>query len=258
MIKVNDVVITPTIFPDGTIQVWKLPEEVLNTSKIYWKYENDSELIIVCQLAQLLTTPILVCPFLPYGRQDKDISNNSTFGLHTFIKLISNFFDSLQTIDGHSNVAYEICKNNNLKYYDLFPTKGIGTAIKESACDLICFPDNGAKLRYTKTPHWSQIYNNLYSIPNFHLNKIRNQETGEITGLSIDGDINLSEKSILIIDDICDGGRTFIEASKLLYSNGALNVNLYVTHGIFSKGVDIINQSGINRIFTNNYELELS
>jgi ribose-phosphate pyrophosphokinase len=61
---------------------------------------------------------------------------------------------------------------------------------------------------------------------------------------------NLKNKSVLIVDDICDGGRTFIEAAKLLYIEGVNNVYLYVTHGLFTKGIQILYDAGIKRIFT--------
>ena len=42
----------------------------------------------------------------------------------------------------------------------------------------------------------------------------------------------------LIVDDICDGGRTFLEAAKILKEETTGKLFLYVTHGIFSKGID--------------------
>ena len=41
----------------------------------------------------------------------------------------------------------------------------------------------------------------------------------------------------MIVDDTCDGGRTFIELAKVLRARNAGKIELYVTHGIFSKGL---------------------
>lgn len=46
-------------------------------------------------------------------------------------------------------------------------------------------------------------------------------------------------KICLITDDICDGGGTFLLTAMALKDRGAVDVKLYVTHGIFSKGLDI-------------------
>lgn len=51
--------------------------------------------------------------------------------------------------------------------------------------------------------------------------------------------INKSDEwmPILICDDLCDGGKTFIEIAKFMKSNfPARKLFLYVIHGIFSKG----------------------
>ena len=64
-------------------------------------------------------------------------------------------------------------------------------------------------------------------------------------------------KKCLIVDDICDGGGTFVGSAKLLIEAGADRVDLYVTHGIFSKGIPI---HCIDHVWTTNsyYEGESS
>ncbi len=48
---------------------------------------------------------------------------------------------------------------------------------------------------------------------------------------------NLGNKNVWVIDDLCDGGATFISVAKLLRKHYSFNeLNLYVTHGLFSKG----------------------
>ena len=44
----------------------------------------------------------------------------------------------------------------------------------------------------------------------------------------------------LRVDDICDGGRTFIELGKVLRAKGASKLVLSVTHGIFSRGPALV------------------
>src|SRR5574343_510284 len=72
----------------------------------------------------------------------------------------------------------------------------------------------------------------------------------------IGGVINIPEeyknKDIFIIDDICDGGRTFIElANKIKETGHQGTMNLMVTHGIFSKGIDIVAEY-FDNIYTTN------
>lgn len=101
-----------TKFPDGTTQIWKL-EEYLNKSVqsyyILWQFENETEVFQVCQLADLIFNtckfyPVVFAPYLPYGRQDKDISNKSTFAKLTMQKALkASGVPSIYTYDAHSS-----------------------------------------------------------------------------------------------------------------------------------------------------------
>jgi ribose-phosphate pyrophosphokinase len=72
----------------------------------------------------------------------------------------------------------------------------------------------------------------------FYATKIRDTLTGNITSTDIQGDLN--GRNLIIVDDICDGGQTFIELAKVLKNRGAEDVYLYVTHGIFSRGLAVL------------------
>lgn len=248
MIKLNNAIITPTIFPDKTSQIWKI-EELEKTSfsklEITWEFENESELIQVLQLADLCyakinVRPDLIMPYLPYGRQDKEISNTSTFALWTFLSVIANSrkFNKIKSLDIHSPYHLQDIIN-------VAPTDFIYDVIAKTSPDLICFPDKGASNRGYFTSN----------IPTFSLSKKRNQDTGEIEGLTCDLPLDLKGKSVLILDDITDAGGTFIQASKLLKELGADKVFLYTTHGLYTKGTRRLFDAGIDRIF--NYKGEV-
>jgi ribose-phosphate pyrophosphokinase len=235
--------ITPTIFPDGTSQVWKLPDgcfdEVEGCVVVKWNFESEAEVFQIMQLRALLRSRtdvelILDVPFLPYGRQDKEVSNDQCFALRVLDEQVLLGFDSVVTIDAHSDVSSAVSRP---------PSSAIKHAIKESNATVVCFPDAGAEVRYTSL---------TCSLTSFVLDKERDQATGNITGLRfVAKPESLKGKHILIIDDICDGGRTFIEAAKLIYQlEPDCSVHLYVSHGIFSKGKHLLYDAGIKSIFT--------
>ena len=109
MITLNGHVITPTIFPDGTSQVWKIDDslfttltkesgfmKIITSFDIIWVFESEAELFHIAQLRDLLDSTAgkkvnvnLHMPFLPYGRQDKVIDNDNTFAKHTFFSYTS-------------------------------------------------------------------------------------------------------------------------------------------------------------------------
>jgi len=78
--------------------------------------------------------------------------------------------------------------------------------------------------------------------------KDRDVKTGNITRTSITPIVHGG--NAIIVDDICDGGRTFIELAKCL-KPACDKVYLYVTHGIFSKGLDVFDGL-IDHIWTAN------
>ena len=257
MIKLGFKEITPTIFPDKTSQVWniKIPKDKI--SVITWNFESENELIHVMQLNDLLKshnkTVRLAMPYLPYARQDKPINNENTFALETFAKIINaGEFEVVFVEDVHSSKAKDLIKN----LFNSDPITDILTAKNLLKASTLAFPDVGAKERYLNNvlKEWSKNPNIIIG------NKVRNQKTGYIekydyNRLNWKEDEGL-EKPILIIDDICDGGMTFKLLAEQLIKDGAKDVNLYITHGIFSKGIQTLRDSGIKRIFTRKGEIE--
>lgn len=252
MIELDGTEIKPTIFPDGTSQVWKLDPTTLERRKfnIYWIYEKEEELIHVCQLAQLLDSLgkeyHLELDYLPYGRQDKPVSNEQTFALHTFAHILNSFdFASVTFLDAHSSEATRLIGNSQ----NIEPFLDINFARREIPECLIAYPDKGARERY------SDLVERFPTVESVVGDKVRDQSTGYITHYKISG-ADPTNRNVLIVDDICDGGMTFKILSKNLHEAGAKSVHLYVTHGIFSKGLETLRESGIDRIFTHEGEIK--
>jgi ribose-phosphate pyrophosphokinase len=245
-------VVKPTIFPDGTSQVWKLPEEVTNSLniKVTWNFESEVELMHLASLKTLLSGHChLHVPYLPYARQDKDISNKATFNLHTFAKLLNTLgFNLVTSVDVHNQMVDRWDKTffpiKNFKNIEVIEI--IRKSLEFIQTDALIYPDLGAFHRY----------NYLFENKKVLCEKTRNQLTGEITGHRIvdsNGVELKTAKRVMIIDDICDGGATFISIAKMLKEfNSELFIDLYVTHGIFSKGKQILHDAGIQNIYCTN------
>lgn len=84
----------------------------------------------------------------------------------------------------------------------------------------------------------------------YNCEKVRNPLTGKFEGFTVP-EIDRSIPTI-IIDDICDGGGTFIGIAKELNMPKEL-MGLYVTHGIFSRGFDELCSFFGKIITTNSY-----
>lgn len=249
MIKLNDVEIIATRFPDKTQQVYQInPTLFKPLSVITWNYENDSELMTLAQLVDNMRSNgvraiQLDMPYLPYGRQDKPIRNDMTFGLHTFAKLLNSLdLDVITTYDAHSKMATELIKN--LKN---IPPSHIYNEIKNNAYDLIAFPDHGALYRYS----------NNYK-PRVYGEKFRDPDNGNIIGYEliddgVNGDMTLlqtkSNINVLVVDDLVDGGATFIKLAELIKKqNNTAVLHLCISHVIQPKAIDKLKEIGYNTI----------
>jgi ribose-phosphate pyrophosphokinase len=243
MILLNNKQIYPTYFPDNTTQVWKIDQIIKDqsiTQHIEWFFDSESEAMHLMQLQYLLKSKSLksqlIMPYLPYGRQDKEIGDESTFALYPFADFINSLaFEKVLILDPHNP---KLCERLFRRYEEI----PIEDNQLENEYDVICFPDKGAFDRYKdRFKGKAAIYGS----------KTRERKTGKIINISIEGDCK--GKSVLMVDDICDGGATFIKLHGLLIENGATKTGLFVTHGIFSNGLEPLKKSGISEISAKHY-----
>lgn len=234
-----------TTFPDGTNQAWHFEREINEeyTYLVTWEYENLAEFFLLASIDVLLhahsVTYELHIPYMPFARQDKKISSDSTFALHAFIQSLQSLQAVTQvvTLDMHSNNF----DSHPLKILSLSPVEEIEVARRIVKPDVILFPDGGAMSRYE---HMFKDFPYAYASKN----RDSDGNLGEM--YLVGGHPSMRDKTVLMIDDICDGGATFIKAAELAYSMGVKAAHLYVTHGLFTRGLDVLKEAGIKSVHT--------
>lgn len=249
MIKVFDIVIEQNHFPDGTLLAKLSPyvEQFMNNDdiEITWKYENDAELFtLICVKKHLEkffiknTCYNLRLPYVPHARMDRVKNPDEIFTLKYFCDVINSLhFDTVSVWDVHSNVTLALLDN----VIEEHPYEAINRVRDMCADPILFYPDEGAMKRYStnvKAPYAFGI-------------KKRDWETGQIQGLDlVNGDL-VNGKDVLIVDDICSKGGTFLYAAKALKEAGANKIYLYVTHcetSVFDG--EMINSGLITGIYT--------
>jgi ribose-phosphate pyrophosphokinase len=248
MILLNGVEIKPTIFPDKTSQVWNVPMSAFGPegNVVEWRFEHEGEFMHLAQLKDLLRIcgmgAMLYLPYLPYARQDKMPSNGTTFALWTFAALLNSLgFERVTAFDPHSEIAWALIE----RFEAEFPVAQVGAIVAREKYDMVCYPDEGARRKYSARMGFQHIYGE----------KLRDQKTGQIKKYFLHGGALASDRRILIVDDICDGGATFVHLAKALLEAGASEIGLFVSHGLFTKGVQVLRDAGIQRIFTKEGEI---
>lgn len=182
-------------------------------------------------------------PYFPYARQDRVMQPDESFSLKVFCNLVNNLnLEAIVINDPHSDVTPALLNNCTIIPQWETARKIIPESYFNDEEVVFVSPDAGA---YKKV---SKLINNDHRIAI----GVKNRDaTGKITNTAIYSPKDLKDRTFIMVDDICDGGRTFIELAKVLKAGGAKKVILYVTHGIFSQGLDILKQH-IDFIYTTN------
>lgn len=166
--------------------------------------------------------PRLVLPFFPGARQDRlNATGDYLFSAKTFADAINRReFEEVVVVDPHSDVVPALVNRCKVVTLASLLTIPVG---KYSA---VISPDAGAEKRA------SAVAKKL-CVPMIHAWKTRDVTTGDISGFGMEP--TMPGGLALVVDDICDGGGTFIGLGKLLQERGQ-KAHLLTTHGIYSKG----------------------
>lgn len=184
----------------------------------------------------------LTLPYLPYSRQDRACAPGESFALSVLVNSLLPYlgaWDTVTTWDVHSEVAKSLFKDEfkgefiNRSAAELLSAMGCIGAASFDPDTIVVAPDKGAVNRA------SEVQDSLGLERTVYATKVRNPDNGQILRTEIPNDVNYEGKKLLIVDDICDGGRTFIELARVLRQHNPSRIDLYVTHGIFSKGFEV-------------------
>lgn len=187
----------------------------------------------------------LTIPYMPYARQDRVCAPGQAFSLEVFAGILnSTACNSVTVWDCHSQVGIDLTQAQNITPENIIATSPKLVSLLTAESSVLVCPDNGAKVR-------CEAIKSFFSLPYMiQCEKKRDPSTGKITHTEV-GVESLKGKTAVITDDICDGGFTFIKIAEQLKAKGAEKVVLYVTHGIFSKGIEVFDGL-IDEIYTSN------
>jgi len=195
------------------------------------------ELLLVVDAIRHIQSDVrieLTAAYLPYARQDRVCASGEALSLKVVCSLINGLnLDKVLISDSHSDVSAALLNNvSQASQLDIITRIPALDSLLNQDDVVIVAPDAGASKK-------AMAIATHYQRPFVQALKNRCTETGAILATTVCGDIE--GKHVVIADDICDGGATFIALAKSLRAAGAKHITLYVTHGIFAKGLDIFN-----------------
>ena len=256
--EISDVSFKISRFPDGqqTIDIDPRDRDDNNSVRIDARLNNFKDLeLIICANQALRGVGFkdihLFTPYFLGARSDRKFQDGGINYLKQVICPIINSqeFSSVLVMDPHSDVL-EACLDNFKKVDNHILVKYALSQIdnKNGAQDRICLvsPDAGAYKKIFDIAAKFQIENIITAT------KVRDLKTGNIIRTEIPLLEQHKDLKYVIVDDICDGGRTFLELAKVIKTqHPSAEVYLVVTHGIFTNGLLGLSK-WIDRIFTTN------
>ena len=175
----------------------------------------------------------LQIPYFPYARQDRRCDFGEPLSGCWASEFINSMgFDEVMVKDPHSAVIRNTVKNIRVIEQDTIVRDYLGWFIRGNSAVLVS-PDAGAAKKVEALSLSMGGQEMIYG------HKNRDLKTGEITSMSIDNPVLIKDRHLVVVDDICDGGRTFVELGKILKAHEPKSLTLFVTHGIFSKGLSV-------------------
>ena len=186
-------------------------------------------------------------PYLPYARQDRVCAPGQAFSLNVMAGLIEQIqgLEKLVVWDCHSPVGVDLTGALNVPAEDIMKADKAFLALINAPDSVLICPDKGAVKR---TQNIAMNLGLDAPLPIIYCEKVRDPATGQILRTEVKAD-NLAGKTAIITDDICDGGFTFIKIAEILKEKNVDQVVLFVTHGIFSKGLNVFDGL-IDRVVT--------
>lgn len=200
-------------------------------TELDWEFTGSDSIIALLLTANAYKEfgeplPVLNIGYFPYSRQDRVCNPGDPFSLKVICDLINSCgFPQVRVLEPHSLVLPALLNNCVLEdMADFAENLAMGK--------IIVAPDAGAEKRAVKmAKHGKGLIQCL---------KQRNLKTGEITSIKMCGDpMEIFDKHLLIVDDICDGGATFTNLAVRLKSYAPKSITLFVAHGLFTKGLDV-------------------
>ena len=243
----SDIKYSISRFPDGEVQISLEDFSHKEQIKVQCRITNAEDLFILMQVLDILdrheVSYVLSIYYLMGMRMDRVMNFNRPFTLKIVLNSLKNCnADNIEILEPHSDIYYDYRFGGKFTelYIENSPSNNVWNGFQ------MVLPDVGAKKRYDFQ----------YVGTALTCSKVRDLTTGKILEIKIDNPEAISDKPLLILDDLCDGGDTFCGIAKAFNSLGISKerLNIAVTHMVNPKGIKNLSENFNHVWFTNSYE----
>lgn len=215
---------------------WVVAGDDCMISALLFDSNSIMDLLLVCDAVKRLGAEdiFLFLPYVPYGRQDRVCNEGESHSLKVFAGLINSIgAREVVTLDPHSDVTEALIDNLTVvSQHEILEQGGkLLKGLSTNTNNVIIAPDGGAIKKAFKV---ARSFETQFETAE----KFRNVSTGEIEKVIFKPNESIDGKHCWVVDDLADAGGSFIHLGKEIRKfHQPLSLNLYVTHGLFVKGV---------------------
>ncbi len=262
-INKSDIQYTIHQFPDGHKHIeLKSGFNKENYINVVCRINNGDDLFILIQVNDILSINDmrineLSIKYLFTARCDRRFSIGEAYDLKIIGNILQQFdIDKIKILDIHSQKF-----SSYIRYEDKFALNSRFTLSKINYKKYrLCFPDEGAFNRLIEYMSYDTFLNGLCD----YIAKVKPIICNKIRKKDLDGNVRIfteikskprrsNNKPILVVDDLCDGGGTFISVAKELRELNPPKLSLFVTHAIQLAGIEKVSKVYDEVYITNSY-----
>lgn len=246
-LKKSDIKYSISRFPDGEVQITLEEFSRKDNIKVRCRITNSEELFLVKQVFDILDrSDVVYDVFISYlmgMRMDRVMDFNRPFTL----KIVT---DILKSSKARSFDVLEPHSDRTVDFLGIDHEPIINQIVPDELCSYqLVLPDVGAERRY------ESFFYLGFDADTIFCSKVRDIKTGKILSIQVNNPEDFSDRPMLIVDDLCDGGGTFVgvaEAIRAIKPDAKLNIK--VIHMVNPRGIENLSKNFDHVWFTNSYK----
>ncbi len=219
-------------------------DEVITITHRINSFNDLGVLLIATDALRRMNVKIInvFIPYFPAARQDRVMVSGEPLSVKVYTDIINaQNYNQVTVFDPHSEVTPALLNNIKILQNYEFVQQCLQTINEEV---VLVAPDGGALKKIYKVSEY------LGGLKVTECSKKRDIKTGQLSGFRVYEE-DLTGKHCVVVDDICDGGGTFLGLAKALKLKNASKLSLIVSHGIFSNGIEKLSKI-FDNVFTTN------
>lgn len=254
----SDIKYRVDVFPDGEpslVVESELNHKEIEKVRITTRLSSMNDVFVLLQAIDILNRHGLdfnvYITYLMSMRMDRVMDWNRPYSLSIMANILKNAIGDheIYVFEPHSKKTLDLLGAKEYTNEHTYMRQNLMSHVRENLAfdaNTIVYPDDGARARY-KTCNDSVCFK-----------KKRDLATGNIIGLEFadkeDIDTIKIANNIVVIDDLCDGGRTFVGvAEKIREYNKHAKLTIIVAHAVNPVGIKNMSENYDRVIISNSY-----